>query len=280
MSRNEVPLPYIRWTLLAWGVVCTLANCWFSCAAYHSSFAPALSSTWAGFVAGQAAWIAICSVLATWSLFHRGLYCVIAALALVLSSTVSEWYRAPFFWGRMPFPFRETLALPVLILAIQLPFWAVRTWLGWRLEQPASSSSKDHAPALGIRDLLFAMTCIALALCAFRLSVPPNLLKYRIAEYTEICGSCALTSLLVAVPAAALVLRPSRAGTAACVTALYQVCLFGLTFGVMGLLPGFPPARIPIYVMIFAAVFFLSLDFPLFVVRRLGWRLSWRKWCP
>ncbi len=287
MARNEVPQPDIRWALIAWGVLCTLGNFWFSCTEDRWRSTPELffprapslhESIRFGFLAGQVAWIAICSVLPTWSLCHRCLYCFIAASATVLSCTASEWYRQPSFQWEPSFP--VLLSLPVIILAIQSPFWALRTWAGWRLVQPSNDSSKDHAQPLGVRDLLGATTCVALALCALRLSVAPNSLANGAAEFTVACGMLALISLFAAVSAAALILRPSRTDTAVCLTGIYQVCLFGLSFGLMYYLLCLPPfasgAQRALFIMVFGAAFFLTLDFPLFVARRLGWRLHWQ----
>jgi hypothetical protein len=108
------------------------------------------------------------------------------------------------------------ISLPLVSLAMQLPHWAFRVYLGWRVVAPAAEAQDRRINALAIRDILIGTTIVALTIVPFRLFArEPGAMN---AENWFGLGITALVlsavSLLFLVPLVVLVLKMRRVGPA------------------------------------------------------------------
>ncbi len=286
MDRSRVRLwVSARWLLtrgcalaIAWLTLCALANIQFAQAADDGTLPDELSFALAGFLSGQIAWVAIWSVLAPWPLSQRAGFCAIATLGILFSATTPhlEYVRE---WDWRVYSAVAGVA-PLFILAVQSPLWAIRTWLGWRIVQPMSDHPSGNLRAASIRDFLFATACFGVALGLFRMWVFWGFSDDHamvMASFIFSCGVIAFASLLLALPAVAIILRPHRGDAVVIWVLIVQTLILGFLLGVAGLFSRFPETRVFGEITSTVVSAFVTLDLSLFLARGVGYRLQWRK---
>ena len=168
------------------------------------------------------------------------------------------------------------LSLPLLIIAIQLPLWAVRIWCRWHVVHVADCSRQSTYKAIGIRDILVATGVVAMALSAAQLAAvvrTPNsaapLLPLLIGA-----GAAMAVSLLTTVPAVAATLRASRPWRAIiCVLLLQVLVLFGI-LAIVTMVDRLPHEAI--FGITFMVIgFVVPLNGGMLAARGFGYRLLW-----
>lgn len=170
------------------------------------------------------------------------------------------------------------LCLPLVAIAIQLPLWLARAWLGWRVLHRADPSRQSGGAAFGIRDILVATAVLALALSAAKLAVPD-----RVFSETEFLFPLAIVALVAAgislfttLPVVVATLRARQIWLALPVTLALDVMIlvvFMATGTAIARRP--PPWQAYVGMACMVGGFFVSLTGVMLVARRLGYRLVW-----
>jgi hypothetical protein len=100
-------------------------------------------------------------------------------------------------------------SVPLVLLAIQGPLWALRTYAGWRITITGSSGLSRRPLSIG--DLLWCMVAVAGAISLARLaSSDPQYFDFAWVAWAVALPSLALVSLLCLPPAVFLALRIER----------------------------------------------------------------------
>jgi len=179
-------------------------------------------------------------------------------------------------------------AIPLLLLAVQFPFWMSRALLGWRLQRVQVAD--DAGPAvvqresLSIADLLTGTAVVAVCLGLLRLGLLVDLAVTEMSNrkvLVELSISAVVIALALyatAVPLAALFLRDFRRNVAwAAALLMVVVCTLVVDFAI-----GSGPTSLDRWQGLFdcafgALILILAYCGGLTVLYRCGWRLVWRK---
>ena len=128
-------------------------------------------------------------------------------------------------------------SLPLISLAVQLPQWMARFYLGWRLDPPGNRGG-ESLPGLSIRDLLVGTVVAALTITAARLSpAAPGLQNDFWLAWAIATPILASISALVMLPLLVLIFR-CRARWALLYIAIGSPVLAGVTMLVIVLVEG------------------------------------------
>lgn len=154
--------------------LCGLANSCFGAllAAGPHNPNPAYGALMGAFGA-QVGLIAIWTVLGTSGYSRRILFLVGASLFLVATLAFGSGVLAPIAGhnGNWSAALATAFRLPMLLLALQLPFWLARVWFAWRIvlrKKPGDIRNQR----IGTRDLMIATAVVASCLGAARLAAP------------------------------------------------------------------------------------------------------------
>lgn len=169
------------------------------------------------------------------------------------------------------------LCLPLFLLAAQTPLWTMRIWFRWRITHRDDAASGRYEP-MGIGALLLAMSAVASALAAARLS--------RSIDSPRGNGSIGVLvvgALVIVVVSAATVLPAVLAGLRARRLPLTLGLAFAADVGVVAVYlslrvilgGGWVEWEVFVVVPVLVAGFFVTLTAPLLIARRLGYRLLW-----
>ena len=197
--------------------------------------------------------------------------------AWALGYAVDGWCRGRFFWSFWRDVRGVLLYLPLLAIAIQLPLWVVKFWLGWRMQHHERNAGQTVAATFGIRDIFLATGVVALALTAARFATPSEVRSQR--EFLTLIVAAlaaAAASLVTVLPAVVATLRARRPWFALLILLLAYGAVLLAVFVVICVSRGQTlPFRESWGMAWMAAGFFLSLTGPLLVARGLGYRLVW-----
>ena len=126
-------------------------------------------------------------------------------------------------------------SLPLILLAVQMPLWALRIYAGWRIVLPASDAQPPGH--LSIRDILQATVVVAVAVSLLRLaSDDPEFFEVAWIAWAVALPCIAAASLLALPEALFIVLRWERpihglyAIWAYATVAIFIVLVIGATF--------------------------------------------------
>jgi hypothetical protein len=129
----------------------------------------------AGIGAGQFGLLATWAVLGPWGLYRQWFAALLMGLGLLLAfgfgiSAVEKHASLPSLKEFL----QMTLAISAVAVAAQAPLWLIRLFRGWRLVLRGADTARTamESRQLQIRDILIAMTILALALGTMKLVVP------------------------------------------------------------------------------------------------------------
>jgi hypothetical protein len=106
-------------------------------------------------------------------------------------------------------------SLPLTSLAVQLPHWAIRAYLGWKVQAGDAAELSETVGRFSIRDMLIATTLVALTVVATRFTAeePSRLADVEFwLGWTITMAVFSALSLFFLVPLLVLVLKPMRIG--------------------------------------------------------------------
>lgn len=171
------------------------------------------------------------------------------------------------------------LCLPLAVIASQAPLWIVRGFLRWRIVHRRDPARRLPAEPMGIRHLLIATAVVAAAISAARMGLkldgasPSSALVELVLFALVVAGLSSLTVL----PALAATLRAWRVPRAL-LTILAFYVIVALALAVLRVLErGTTSLQQSAEDLTVLAGLFVCLTGPLLLLRRLGYRLYWRR---
>jgi hypothetical protein len=188
------------------------------------------------------------------------------------------------FWRDLQQSLAIPCMLPMLLLGLQTPFWALRLFAGCRLEKRPHDSADNlsSADALSIKDLLLATAIIAASLALLQFSDRVFAGEGNAAQaflFNTLIGAavCIAFSLLTAVPLTLLIFSrlslPFIWGLALALAGACSVAIFAVLYN-MSPMPS--PAQQFGQMCLTAYVYVIGYAGGLTVLRRSGWRLAGR----
>jgi hypothetical protein len=172
-------------------------------------------------------------------------------------------------------------SLPAISLGAQLPLWPLRTYFGWRIEQPGGEASRGGQP-LTLLDI-FSGTAVAgvtfgLARAMIGLSptsefLPPSFVWIQLATTAGVSFGL---SLLLGIPVVigALWTRSPSVGIGSLCGYLLVALL--LLLGIPSIFSGTGPDIVTVVIMLLGTfTLAATLAAPLLVLRACGYRLTW-----
>ncbi len=168
------------------------------------------------------------------------------------------------------------LCLPLVLIAMQMPLWAARYWLHWRVAPFGDDCPKPGGHHFRVRDLLIATGVVAVAFSAVQLAAPLSMKSATFLVSTVVIALvCAGISLISTVPIVLVALGARRFawvipllllwGTAA----IYGTIRAFVTFAAVG------PFMRGRDLAAMASAYFVCLAACMLLARWLGWRLRW-----
>jgi hypothetical protein len=118
------------------------------------------------------------------------------------------------------------LGVPLISIAAQLPLWAARQWLGWRLVKTDADLPQSADQPLTIRDLMLATFIVAVSLAPARLAPADGKDIWPVWAVAFLIAS--LISSISLLPAGALLLRDPLFLPGLLKGSLYAACLIAL----------------------------------------------------
>jgi hypothetical protein len=233
----------------------------------------------AGAVLAQGGLLSACLVFLDGRLWLRAAICWTVGLVLwscwALGLTVASSFGS---WGPVGDELRVgTLSLPLAVLAIQLPLWFARTYLGWRLiaQQPGTLVSQPFS----IRDYFVGTAVAAISITFARLARPAS---WPVENYWPgwAIVFCVLAggSLLANLPAMFFIFRVPNAWLGFALLSLYAFMMASLIILLIAIDPSVGMLEIAaLMTLLMSVAAFLGLGFA--VARGCGYVLETRR-CP
>lgn len=167
---------------------------------------------------------------------------------------------------------RQALAmLPMILCGVQLPFWGLRVFAGWRLMRQTGTAPTQQREPMALRDMFVGITYIAVMLGGLRFLEPGDGLA--LVGYLVLSAASLVVVSITVVPTAYVFLRPFP---------FWLSWMFALTL-TLTFAGGFVLMMVEgdsVFILRFAVVpivlYFLGLAAGLSLLRWHGWRLSVR----
>ena len=171
------------------------------------------------------------------------------------------------------------LGVPLVSLAVQLPLWFARQWLGWRLVRTTADATPTSGPPLAIRDLMLATLIVAAALALARLAPVWEDGSDRWVAWAICCTVACVISAIALLPAGALLLRSPLFSRGLAWSALYAAAWIDLPWVIVAILRWYgsvtlPPAAVFVGLSSLMVMFAATLMLTAAIARDRGYRLT------
>ena len=230
-----------------------------------------------GMLAAQLALHGIWTVFGNWNMFRRALLSVSAALLLLTSFLGTIVLLASLSQGGPAGEefFVVLLCFPILLIAVQAPFWLMKSGLGWQIAASGSGQSVARPIPMSIRGLLLATAVVAIAFTGVR--VASTLGRESATEltigWTVAAAVAAVVSCLAAVPSLFVTLRARHMVTKLILLVTVDALLVNGVVCIISLFLRWPRREFWFILGAVFAGFALTLLTPLLIARWIGFRL-------
>jgi hypothetical protein len=146
-----------------------------------------------GVIVGQVGLLAAWAVLGPWRLYAQWFVALLVELGLSLALVLGVGFVWPFksapAWREL---LQGTLLIFAILVAAQVPLWCIRLVRGWRLVPRGTDAARTaiESRQLQIRDILIAMTILALALGTTSLAAKTSDGRVDMGGVLDTLGGC------------------------------------------------------------------------------------------